>query len=270
MERRPRWGVFVPLLSAAACAAAALWWGERLQFQPFDDAYITLRAAANWAAGHGPVFNPAEGVESTTSPLWTALLALGVRLGANPEALVGLLGVAFAAAAGAVASALAIELAGPLAGAAAGALLAALPAWSGWAPTGMEVPLAGLTLALAAWAAVRGRPVWGGVLGAMAALARPEALVLVPVLAASAAAAAPERRLRAALRFGLPCALPLCAAFLARHAYFGAWLPNTYVAKRGGLGAGAPLRGVRTAGTFCLPHPALAIAVACGARARPT
>src|SRR5438132_8223263 len=202
MERRPRWGVFVPLLSAAACAAAALWWGERLQFQPFDDAYITLRAAANWAAGHGPVFNPAERVESTTSPLWTALLALGIRLGANPEALVGLLGVAFAAAAGAVASALAIELAGPLAGAAAGALLAALPAWSGWAPTGMEVPLAGLTLALAAWAAVRGRPVWSGVLGAMAALARPEALVLVPVLAASAAAAAPERRLRAALRFG--------------------------------------------------------------------
>ena len=40
-----------------------------------DDAFISLRYAANLLAGHGLVFNPGERVEGFTSPLWTLLLA---------------------------------------------------------------------------------------------------------------------------------------------------------------------------------------------------
>src|SRR5712664_1179887 len=149
MVRRPRWSDIVPLFSAAACVAISLWWGRRLHFQPFDDAYITLRAAANWAAGYGPVFNPGERVESTTSPLWTALLAAAIRVGARPETLLAVLGAVFAAASAAISSALALELGGLLAGVLAGAVIAVLPTWSGWTFSGMEVPLAGLMISAA-------------------------------------------------------------------------------------------------------------------------
>lgn len=46
----------------------------------FDDAYITLRYAANLAKGLGWVFNPGEHVLGTTSPLFTAILATSARV----------------------------------------------------------------------------------------------------------------------------------------------------------------------------------------------
>jgi len=251
------------MFSAVLCATAALCWSERLQLQPFDDAYITLRASLNWATGHGPVFNPGERVESTTSPLWTALLALGILFGADPISLLAVGGVIFAAAAGALCSILAIEAAGPIAGVTAGAFLAAIPTWSAWTLTGMEVPLAGVTLALATWAALRNRPALTGVLATVAACARPEALTLVPLFVLGAAVGAePERRRPVALTALAFAAFPLAGLFLARHAYFGNWLPNTYAAKRGGLGSSGIARGLQYVSAFALLHPAIVAAVA--------
>jgi arabinofuranosyltransferase len=40
-----------------------------------DDAFINLRVVKQLLAGHGPVFNPGERVEASTSPLWLYLLA---------------------------------------------------------------------------------------------------------------------------------------------------------------------------------------------------
>lgn len=49
-------------------------WGYML-----DDAYISLEYAKNLAEGRGLVFNPGEGVEGFSNPLWVFLLfALGV------------------------------------------------------------------------------------------------------------------------------------------------------------------------------------------------
>lgn len=62
-----------------------------------DDASIFYRYASNWAAGLGPVFNPGERVEGFSSELWTALLALGARLGVRPEWAGPALGLAFSA-----------------------------------------------------------------------------------------------------------------------------------------------------------------------------
>ncbi len=39
-----------------------------------DDGFINLRIVSQIEAGHGPVFNPGERVEASTSPLWVAVL----------------------------------------------------------------------------------------------------------------------------------------------------------------------------------------------------
>jgi len=48
-----------------------------------DDAYITFRYAANYAAGHGLVYNVGEHIEGYTNFLWTILMVLGRLSGAD-------------------------------------------------------------------------------------------------------------------------------------------------------------------------------------------
>src|SRR5262245_10478837 len=49
-----------------------------------DDAFISYRYAKNWVDGHGLVFNPGERVEGYTNFLWTVLIGVFVKLGADP------------------------------------------------------------------------------------------------------------------------------------------------------------------------------------------
>lgn len=58
------------------------------RFTLTDDAYISLRYARNWANGVGVVWQPGDWVESYTNFLQVALLALGLRLGADGETVV--------------------------------------------------------------------------------------------------------------------------------------------------------------------------------------
>ena len=52
---------------------------------PYDDAFITLRYARNFAEGHGFVYNPGETVLGTSSPLYGLTLGLLARVtGADP------------------------------------------------------------------------------------------------------------------------------------------------------------------------------------------
>jgi arabinofuranosyltransferase len=250
----------LPLLAAALTVAAALFWAYELRWQAFDDAYITFRAAVNLAHGNGPVFNPGERVESATSPLWVLLLALAERLGISPVSASTPLAVLFAGAAAALSALAAFELGGPVAAVLAGVILAALPAWGGWICTGMEVALAGFCIAAAALAAIRQRPTAAGLLLAAAALSRPESIALLPALLL----ALPRSRWP---RF-LACALlPLAALLLARRAWFGEWVPNTYVAKRDGLGFAGLARGLKYVGLFALANVAL-VAATCRALLR--
>ncbi|HEX4386791.1 MAG TPA: hypothetical protein VH083_27740 [Myxococcales bacterium] len=241
------------LFAAAATVTAALVWSVQLHLQPIDDAYITFRAAVNLAHGDGPVFNPGERVESATSPLWVLLLAAAERLGVGPEASWAPLSLGFAAAAAALSAFCAFELGGLLAAVIASLFLAVTPAWSAWAGTGMEVSLAGLCAISAVTVAARQRPVLGGLLFALAVLARPEAMFLFPALLL----ATPRARWVPLLCAGF---VPLGALLLARYAYFGAWVPNTYVAKRQGLGAAAVLRGLLYVGGFAAGNPVMVAA----------
>ena len=59
-----------------------------------DDGFINMRVAHNLLAGHGPVFNVGERVETYTSTLWLGILALAGALGARIESAGASLGLA--------------------------------------------------------------------------------------------------------------------------------------------------------------------------------
>jgi hypothetical protein len=64
------------------------------------------------------------------------------------------------------------------------------------------------------------------------ALIRPDGVMFaLPVLALAALRGAPRANL---VRAALVCAIPFAIHLVARHAYYGDWLPNTFYAKSGG------------------------------------
>jgi hypothetical protein len=210
-----------------------------------DDAYISFRYAANWARGAGLVFNPGDRVEGYTNFLWTAAIAALLRAGVPAivgakvlgaiTALLGLLWV----------RRLALRLAPdrPEAADRAAWLYAASPTVGLWAASGMEPTAAAALAAGAALLTLRAARTrrWGdGALagGALAACAllRPEGHVLLAL-----ALLAPR---------ALPSALLLLVPYhLARHAYFGDWLPNTFLVK---ANADSIAGGLMYAGQFLL------------------
>lgn len=213
----------------------------------YDDVFISLRYAENLAAGRGLVFNPGERVEGYSNFAWTVLLAVPAWLGAAKHevgmfVVAKLLGVASGIAtlwlttlAGATPPAMSRAAAWPL-GACYLALLAPFGAWIG---AGLETGLVALWLTAFVVldereraAGFRGAP-WSFLVLCLAALTRPEPVLMAPVLLGlRVVEVTPPLRLaagaRAALLFGVPY-----AAFLAfRWGYYGELVPNTYYAKR--------------------------------------
>jgi hypothetical protein len=194
---------------------------------PLDDSWIHLHFARNLAEGAGFSYNPGVPVAGSTAPLWTLLLAAAaLPAGASPG-LAKVLGVVttIAAALATAAAARAWGAAAATSGAAGVALL-----WTGamaWgALSGMEVSLAALLVAAALLAHARDRAAATAVCGALAALARPEALVLVPLLAL----ARPLSGRRVAI-FLLVTAVILAPAVVFSVVTVGAPVPATAAAK---------------------------------------
>ncbi|MGH7387927.1 MAG: hypothetical protein ACREM3_00495 [Candidatus Rokuibacteriota bacterium] len=199
---------------------------------PLDDSWIHLHFARNLAEGAGFSYNPGIPVAGSTAPLWTILLG-GAFAATGPSiALVKAFGVVLAAAAAVatVAAARAWGASGPLAAGAGVALLWTGPmAWG--ALSGMEVPLAALLVAVAVGIHARG-PAWlAALVAALATLARPEAVVLVPLLALARAP-----RARRLVLFAVVTAIVLAPAVAFSLATVGAPVPATAAAKvEGGL-----------------------------------
>ncbi len=242
-----------------------------------DDAYISFRYAANWAAGRGLVFNPGEAVEGYTNFLWTAAAAGLIRLGVPPllgakllAGLLALLGLHWVRCLAARlarpshpgasrgderSAAPSVDAAPDRAGAPsvdaapdrAAWLYAASPTLGLWAASGMEPTVVAAAAAGAALLTLRAREARGAARWGRAALA---GLAL-----AGCALLRPEGHLLV-LALGLlePRALPVALAALApyhawRHAVFGAWLPNTFLIKSG---AGSLADGLGYAGLALL------------------
>jgi hypothetical protein len=151
---------------------------------PLDDAWIHLHFARNLAEGAGFAYNPGVPVAGSTAPAWTLLLAAGAAAAGPSLTMAKALGVGAA-----LGAALLLRRAALAWGAAPAAARAAAVAlvWTGpfvWgALSGMEVTLAALLVTAALLALARERLAWTAAAGALAALARPEAVVLLPLLA---------------------------------------------------------------------------------------
>jgi len=201
-----------------------------LGFGLVDDSYIFLRYARNLAEGLGPVFNTGERVEGFSSPLWTLLLGVAGLLGIDLETAAAVLG--WACGAGLVfllAWALRRECGGG-AGVAAGLGLATSPVLVFWSASGMDTPLFALLVTASLLAVLsdygRGRLGWGTVLLLLlVTTARMEGVLVVGY------AALLFLRDRRSLARLAAYATAVGVLLLARHAYYGEWVPNTFHAK---------------------------------------
>lgn len=211
-----------------------------------DDAYITMRYARNAATGEGLVYSPGERVEGYSNPLWLGLLVIAAKLGAGLVGAAKVMGLAAAAAA----MLLALGIIGRVTGQRGGLnALGLLPLVTSaalvvYATSGLETVLyACLLTGVVYWWPRAEEGQWWAAAGCAvgAALTRPEgALVLAAVVIWRGVTLALENKRDAESPRGTVrvywLSLPLIALvmggfLLARHAYYGDWLPNTFYAK---------------------------------------
>lgn len=183
--RAPLWLLLAGALACLLYFATEAWLLDGDLGFPLDDSWIHLQFARNLAEGRGLSYNPGELVTGSTAPLWTALLALLFPLPGSVVVWTKLLGVALYLAGIDATWRLAreLDLSRGLAALAAGLTLGT--GWLVWsALSGMEVPLFVL---LSLWGmllhlrerADPARPPLSPALLALAALARPEGLLLL-------------------------------------------------------------------------------------------
>ncbi|MCC7262928.1 MAG: hypothetical protein IT369_10440 [Candidatus Latescibacteria bacterium] len=246
------------LLALAVLAAAGLFlWQEQVLAGrwgfPLDDAWIHLQFARNLVEGQGFSFNPGEVVSASTAPLWTLALALLYWLPFEVVWSAKALGVILLWLAGLLTARLGRSLDLERGWALAGGLVVVLTPRLVWGSlSGMEVLL---YTALSLYGCCRhletleGAPCPRGTAAlALAALARPECLLLFPLVLVD----------RWRLGHPLPWKhLWLYAGLLAPFVAFnlqtlGKPLPNTFYAKvgpyglTGALAAGDWLRVAKT------------------------
>ena len=199
---------------------------------PLDDSWIHFQFARNVAEGRGFAYNPGVPVSGSTAPLWTLLLAGLFKVGGAYPAWAKAAGVAGALGAAWLARRLCLAWTGD---SALGLTAALVTTWSApmvWgALSGMEVTLAALLVTAALVAHAAGRAPIVAALAGLAVLARPESVLLVPLLWL----AGPLTVRRSAIMWGLPTVILLpWVAFNVRTA--GTPLPATAAAKiEGGL-----------------------------------
>jgi hypothetical protein len=221
---------------------AALAWP--LRHYVTDDTFIHLQYARHVAHGEGFVFNAGERVYGSTSPLWVLLLADAIAMGLDGLKASKLLG-----AAGLLASLLLWSRLVRRTVTSPWLRVCSTLAWAGhawllrWSLSGMETPLA-VALVLGGMVAFTASEPWGerpavaGVLWALAALARPEC-VLLPGLWVLLLVVdhGPRDGLARAARGLWPAALVYGGWLAFARGYFGTFWPNTLAAKAaGGVG----------------------------------
>lgn len=248
-ERPDRHRLFL-WLGVALTVALAVYLRAAHPPEIVDDAYITFRYAKHLAAGEGFVYNSGERVLGTSSPFYTLLLAPGAML-FGPEGLprwATSLNALFDGAAVLLLFAIAQHLgARPLAGIGVALLYALSDESAIFAIGGMETSLYVALLLGAGYLVLRRRMAAAGLVAALAALTRPDGLLLALLLglawslhrSRAAGARSLPRPANRVLRLEkqeiyaiLLFALPLLAWELFSLLYFGTLVPEALSAKR--------------------------------------
>lgn len=204
-----------------------------------DDAFINLRVVKQLVGGHGPVFNPGERVEASTSPLWTYLLAVADLV--TPLRLEWIavflgIGLTLAGVAMAMAGSAVLCRGEVLAPVGAIVLVVLAPMWkfaSGGLETGLSFAWLGASLwILASWSR-RQDPIapWGAVVLGLGPLIRPDLAVFsvgfVGLVVVSEWSGGWRTIMRALL---YAAALPV-AYQVFRMGYYASLAPNPAIAK---------------------------------------
>lgn len=148
-----------------------------------DDAFITFRYARNILAGNGFGYNPGEHVLGTTTPLYTILLSTLGLLTGGEQASFPQIAIVVNAVADAFTCLLLLNLgrrlASPQVGLGAALVWAIAPSSVTFAIGGLETSLYVLLLTGTISAYLQRRPLLTALLGALALLTRPDALLLL-------------------------------------------------------------------------------------------
>lgn len=266
-------GFILLLLCLVYLGHAAFYWDWIV-----DDAFITLRYAANVVDGQGFVFNVGERVEGYSNFSWVLLSAAAIKAGLDPLVTMRLLGIASGLLCLPLAWALSRRFLGSESWAAlvAPAVLAITPPMARHATTGLETLFFTLLLLLALWflqspSSARRNLALVAVLWGLT-LTRPEGFVfafvlLLPLVPGQLAAwfGQPDDRPFKTNGLVIIAGFVLLggAFFLWRWSYFGEFLPNTYYAKMTG-DPGGVIDGIQYGAEFlrnCIALPLLALAL---------
>ncbi len=208
-----------------------------------DDGFISFRYAQNLAEGHGLVYNVGEYVEGYTNLLWTLTLAGFMRLGAQPEIMSHVLGIAcWLAQAGVLAwwSWRRATVDGARYLPLAAALTLVIEDQQRWATGGLETSMFGLfaswgLLVLAVEVPNRRRQWLAALLLGLATLTRPDGVLFCALGVAYAFLAQPVASLRERIKDGAHVAVPLAvigAGLVAfKLSYYGDLFPTAFYAK---------------------------------------
>jgi hypothetical protein len=222
---------------ATLAYVALVGWGYRAY--AMDDAYIGFAYIANLLAGNGLVFTPGAPVEGVTNIGWLLLIA-PLAAFAGPIAAAKIAALVLVLASLALVLIAARRLALPLAAEWSGfaklpvtvlVLVVGASDFIAFSMLGMETALLAALLLAAFAASLNGpRPVAWAVLGTLAFLTHPEAVLVVPLALAIALATRAIGR-DDALRCVVLFAGLIAAATAVRLIYYGDVLPNTFLAK---------------------------------------
>jgi len=230
------WTIALLAVAAAGWRAAALAW-------TCDDAFITFRYAQNFVDGNGLVFNldPLEApVEGYTNFSWTMWMAFGAMFGFGHDGLESwsiFWGVVCHAGVVLLLSAMAWRASsGRAIVPVAACAYAAIHHAASLAPAGLETALfvlLGTAMARLAMALRCAREAWlMGFLGVLCAMTRPDGGIFVAMGGLFVLFDAWRRKTpKLLLAYVLPFVLVFVPYLLWRHSFYGAWVPNTAVAK---------------------------------------
>jgi arabinofuranosyltransferase len=177
------------LAAASICYALICAVSSRFNLTPVDDAFISLRYAANWAGGDGLSFNPGERVEGYTNFLLVLLETIAIRCGVDPIQFmtnVGRCSLACLAGVLAVFISRCVLPGRNLLSLAAAIVIALNPVLVCWAHSGLESCLFALLVLLSVVLIInpagKARATLSAICLILAAMTRPEAVALFPVM----------------------------------------------------------------------------------------
>jgi hypothetical protein len=224
------------LAGASITIVVAAFFASRFRLGPIDDAFISLRYAANWAGGHGLCFNPGEIVEGYSNFLLVLCETVLIRCGLDPMTAMSFLGLASL---GCLSGLMTVFIerhifrGKSLVALTAGIMASLNSVLLCWGLSGLESCLFAMLLLAGFMAVVADstfiRVIVSAILLVLAAMTRLEAVVLFPI--SLVAVFLRERSWGQTTAHASAIFGGFGTYFLARALYFGYLFPNTFYAK---------------------------------------